>query len=375
MKSFLRGIVLNLTVYYIAMIYKSAGLARLGFMLTGIIITALIYLSINSRKLRFSMDIPISLAEQGQDVTVRIWVEKLGMFYPQKMMFKMELGNFFGKEKYHAWLRTSRGASDYKRYSEREHSYDYSVKMYGAGNYEIQFMKIRIYDMLGFFYVTRKCRCFRNIQVLPQIHEVPVILGHGVRNFYGDADDYDDLRPGYDVSETLRIREFQNGDKVESIHWKLSAKQDQLMVKESSMPKACPIVFILDTSDKGARNRKVRSSTNRFLQIVASISFAIMDSGCPHYVAWYSEARQEIVQIRVDSEDSFYLFLNYMLADRISEKVEGMQEMFEEKFRNQNLVHRIRLDRNLKIYKDDELWIEYAGRDIQNELSQTEIYL
>ena len=40
---------------------------------------------------------------------------------------------------------------------------------------------------------------------------------------------------GYDPSELFDVREFQNGDRLQSVHWKLSARTDELMVKELSL--------------------------------------------------------------------------------------------------------------------------------------------
>lgn len=66
------------------------------------------------------------------------------------------------------------------------------------------------------------------------------------RNFFGEADVYDDFHPGDDPSEIFGVREFRAGDKMQSIHWKLSAKSDDLLVRENSQPKACPLVFLLE---------------------------------------------------------------------------------------------------------------------------------
>ena len=53
---------------------------------------------------------------------------------------------------------------------------------------------------------------------------------------FGDADVYDDFRPGNDSSEIFDVREFRDGDKIQSIHWKLSAKMQELVVREDSQP-------------------------------------------------------------------------------------------------------------------------------------------
>ena len=56
------------------------------------------------------------------------------------------------------------------------------------GCYEFCLKKIRVYDLTGFFYVTRRLDQCVSVDVLPEICYVPVQLTDAVRNFFGDAD-------------------------------------------------------------------------------------------------------------------------------------------------------------------------------------------
>lgn len=120
----------------------------------------------------------------------------------------------------------------------------YSVNL--CGNYEFELVRIKLYDFSRLFYVTKRVKKYANVEVMPQIDEIPVRITDRVRNFFGDSDIYDDLRPGYDPSELFDVREFQNGDRLQSVHWKLSARTDELMVKENSLPKACAVAIVAD---------------------------------------------------------------------------------------------------------------------------------
>lgn len=143
---------------------------------------------------------------------------------------------------------------------------------------------------------------------MPQIDEIPVRITDRVRNFFGNSDIYDDLRPGYDPSELFDVREFQNGDRLQSVHWKLSARTDELMVKENSLPKACAVAIVADL-----RGIKKCRQADAFMKLLVSLSFSLMDQKCSHYVAWYDTAINDIVRARVDDEEGFYIFLNSFL--------------------------------------------------------------
>jgi len=91
------------------------------------------------------------------------------------------------------------------------------------------------------------------VQVLPRLHSTAVRMSERIRNFYGDADVYDDFQSGNDKSEVFDVREFREGDRMQSIHWKLSAKSEELLVREDSQPLACPLVFFLDNQSLGEK--------------------------------------------------------------------------------------------------------------------------
>ena len=161
----------------------------------------------------------------------------------------------------------------------------YSVNL--CGNYEFELVRIKLYDFSRLFYVTKRVKNMQMLRVMPQIDEIPVGITDRVRNFFGDSDIYDDLRPGYDPSELFDVREFQNGDRLQSVHWKLSARTDELMVKENSLPKA----YCGGHSSRFKGIKKGRQA-DAFYEASCLHPFSLMDQKCSHYVAWYDTANK-----------------------------------------------------------------------------------
>lgn len=194
---------------------------------------------------------------------------------------------------------------------------------------------------------------------MPQIDEIPVRITDRVRNFFGDSDIYDDLRPGYDPSELFDVREFQNGDRLQSVHWKLSARTDELMVKENSLPKACAVAIVADL-----RGIKKGRQADAFMKLLVSLSFSLMDQKCSHYVAWYDTAINDIVRARVDDEEGFYIFLNSFLKIKPDTKNDALF-LYGEKYRAEKLVCLLSVDGRLQIKRGEEI----VGRaDEKNEI-------
>ena len=162
-----------------------------------------------------------------------------------------------------------------------------------------------------------------------------------------------------DPSELFDVREFQNGDRLQSVHWKLSARTDELMVKENSLPKACAVAIVADL-----RGIKKGRQADAFMKLLVSLSFSLMDQKCSHYVAWYDTAINDIVRARVDDEEGFYIFLNSFLKIKPDTKNDALF-LYEEKYRAEKLVCLLSVDGRLQIKRGEEI----VGRaDEKNEI-------
>ena len=89
----------------------------------------------------------------------------------------------------------------------------------------------RIYDYLGLFSLSMPGAAGREMLVLPpavEIDDLPSLLQYAGKAWKP--------KPGGGFSEQHEIREYQPGDKLNQIHWKLSAKTGDLMVREAMEP-------------------------------------------------------------------------------------------------------------------------------------------
>ena len=365
MLSILLGIVVTGALFYISVLYKSTSLLLFGYASALLLILACLFLVYRMYMVQCSVTFPISIAECGKPLTVRIHLENRGFLPCLKFRCLLEQKNHFLNRKRKKWLRGGMAPSG-------KNSFDYSLVIEDYGSYEVRLKKVRIYDLTGMFYFHKKVKCGGSVQVLPRMQEIGVHLSQAARNFYGDADVYDDFRPGDDHSELFQIREFRNGDKIQSVHWKLSAKLDELLVKEDSLPKACPVVLFLNyKSDKQKKAEKV----NAYLVILASISFSLMDAGCAHYAAWYSSRRGDLVRVRIDDEESLYLFLSGYLEETFQTQEKNLTESYQEKYRGENYLYTLQLDERLQLLKNGERILRFHLEDWKTELNELELIL
>lgn len=324
MISFLVGLITSGILLYLAIIFESATFTMLGLIEALFVVLSFLILIVHLHSVRAKVSIPISIAEKGKPFNVHIVVNNSMPFGYRRMKFLVVYGNSMRPKNKKLWLEAKhipRGESEFR----------YVVRIDASGNFEMGVKKIKVYDYLGAFHLTRRMKGAANALVLPEINAVPLNIGERVRNFYGETESFDELRPGFEPSETFGVREYRPGDKPSNVHWKLSAKVDDLMIREGVLPKACAVILFLNMD---------RKNYDSLLDKAVGMSFSLMDGGCAHFVAWYSISRNDVIRTRVDDEESFYLFLvNYMqdcspkatldLVDRYREKYRGERGVYE----------------------------------------------
>lgn len=367
MISFLLGIVVILVTFYIALIYASTAIGLLGFAEGVLLVLAFVFLLFRRNKISAAIQIPIAVADPGKRVSVFLTTENKSRIPCMKIRYYIRYGNTFVGRLHGKWL------SGEPVYYGKE-TYEKSVIPGNVGNYMFFLEKIRIYDMTGLFFLTRKVKKSACVQVLPQLDNIQVRVTERVRNFYGDADVYDDFHPGEDSSQIFDVREYRAGDKMQRIHWKLSAKSDELLVREDSQPLVCAVVFLLDyrRMPHGKQRLQVKRA-EKFITIATDIVFSLMDAGCPHYVAWYSSSRQDVVRIRVDDEESMYLFLTCFMEDCIEDAPLPVKQLYEEKYRYDKPVYQMELGQNFKLTQNGQEIGKFDAKGWRNQLKQLEI--
>lgn len=104
-----------------------------------------------------------------------------------------------------------------------------------CGGYQIKIEEYKQYDSLNLFYLTNKTNSLLNITILPKM--INYDINH-LKNTLPDQNNtvYSSTQKGDDPTEIYDIHEYQEGDLLKNIHWKLSMKHDKLLIKENALP-------------------------------------------------------------------------------------------------------------------------------------------
>lgn len=116
-------------------------------------------------------------------------------------------------------------------------------------------------------------------------------------------------RPGGGPGEDYDPREYRPGDPMSSIHWKLSAKRDELVTKETlETVKPLPLLTLDPFGDADALDRT--------LDLLSGVSSELLTLGRPHGVAWADPATGEVRRCPVAGEADLRRCLEALLSQR-----------------------------------------------------------
>jgi hypothetical protein len=126
-----------------------------------------------------------------------------------------------------------------------------------------------------------------------------------------ESEYYSQIKSGDDPSEVFSIREYREGDRIQRIHWKLSSKQNQLMIKEFSNPLNCAVLIYLDFDIPTGKERL--PVTDALLECSLSLSYSFLAQKQYHYFSWYDSNQGICRRNRIITEKDLFEVVDGLL--------------------------------------------------------------
>ena len=140
--------------------------------------------------------------------------------------------------------------------------------------------KARACDLLGLFSLPllkkRNSACAAFFYPIVYTPELLVREGHTPDS---EGERYSGTKPGDDPSELFGLREYREGDRLSRVHWKLSQKTGQTLVKELSLPISDHLFFLLDLNGTG-------TEADTLLDVFATFSGFLAERENAHRVGY-----------------------------------------------------------------------------------------
>ncbi len=178
-------------------------------------------------------------------------------------------------------------------YARASNTVDYELAESFVGVFEVSVHRIYVTDWLGFIRVKKQCDAVREVKVFPSGE---VCAEPDMTALSGGMTEAEETRKkGNDFSEVVDIREYRPGDKLQNIHWKLSAGRDEFMVKERESMSSDQLVICVElTNDE-------RQVLNDLLKASYGLGQYLISLNVPFTVYYWSVDRDDMIETKVDN--------------------------------------------------------------------------
>lgn len=183
-----------------------------------------------------------------------------------------------------------------------------------CGETRIQCKRVMIQDLLGLYRIP--------VELLPEQRAIVYPKEAGIqtelsRQTIGSAreEGFMQNRKGNDASEMFELREYIPGDDIRSIHWKLSSKTEDLVLREASDPAHYNVILLIDYGMRRGETAVSDEELNAAIAFAATIGEQLLKFRMNFCMAVPTETGLKISAVRNERE------YRQMVADWLSRKI------------------------------------------------------
>ncbi len=257
-----RILYLSLLIITFTFVYYYGGKVPNMFFYTVLVlpIVSFTYMLIGYFMLKYEQSLDNDLIFKGDKVTLTVNITNRGFFILPyiSISFLNDKGGVIQKHKINN--------ISLQPFSKREISIDYIYKY--RGDFKLGVSTIEVQDFLGIFKVILKNKTPLYITVYPQIIDIDEFylssgyLSDNVSSIGGGKED---------ISTIEEINKYNYGDSLRKIHWKLTAKTNELMIREYEKVGSRSAILILDLQSDNFEVEKNAAIEDKLLETTIAI--------------------------------------------------------------------------------------------------------
>ena len=168
------------------------------------------------------------------------------------------------------------------KYSKKEHQYTATY----CGEVTFSYENIYLYDVFGFCRVSFPQDKKHHVVIYP--HKIPMeLLYNELSKPYENGLLQYQYKKGPDMSEIFDLKQYYPGDDIRHVHWKLTAKTRQMLLKEGTHNSSFETVLLVDIGLNDQNEEVDKKVLSKALSFAMSMSEELLLKNIGHYVALY----------------------------------------------------------------------------------------
>lgn len=266
-----------------------------------LLLYALISVHIITRYVSLSIEVPADCIPKDTAFTVKIKLENRCILPLVSCRVRLNTGNvFLGETVENDFVIPVRVHAQVEA--------EYPLRSLYAGNIEITVEKLILQDLLSFHAVEKQISVTKNVFIVPNGGSGEEFSLNAFEQGMNEVEE--SKLKGSDFSDVSQVREYIPGDAMKNIHWKLSAKRDNLMVKERLQMSSRKLLIVLRLEKRSG------AETDRVVETLYSFGNFMIRNRVPLTICWWSEKFNEIREEDAQSEEEWLQVMLHIFYTR-----------------------------------------------------------
>ena len=268
---------------------------------------ALILLRMDIAAMTLSLQAPVTSNVNAPLALDIAYKAKRPLFSVSAVEMTLEMQNLLFHTQEERWLRI--GLS-----SRKSSHVEFTPDM--CGEWFIRASGVQCLDVFGFCAAAVPCELFCRVKVMPEQNDITIMTDQASRA-KPEVGSFRVYQKGNDTAEVFELREYQEGDELKAIHWKLTSKMDRLIVREYSDSTRYDTIVLYDIALKANGEDVDKTLLSTSIGAVESLSRALVRAGIPHMAAFVFQSRIISAPIAAEADAAAFLYtlLSYPLAE------------------------------------------------------------
>ncbi len=312
----------SLLAYYLPNLFTSIFFHAMVYLL----LFLLIHLFYSYKKIIISQELEPTVVEHGHTSYYSCYVDNEGFLPTSIIIVRFLYDEDMFKDQLNQQVFTLRG------YQNKEFEYTLTFKYRGL--YSVGIDTVEIADILNIFKIKIRNVKPKKITVLPKVTELPNFdlsprLESTIKAAYSTG--------GKDATSFTDVRKYEHGDAIKRIHWKLSARHNELLVKNLEKSNQSPTMIFLDTEKSEESFAKNIIAEDKLLESLVSIVNQRLRKNHRVEVVYQEENLTELQYIYKDDFKYFFKTIASVTFDYKKDISVILDEYFDGKFDKKDL--------------------------------------
>src|SRR5699024_458339 len=198
------------------------------------------------------------------------------------------------------------------------------------------------YDFLGIFTRLIDQHSQSELFILPEVYPIKFSIDE-INAGFANSETNAINRRGTDGLEVFGIKEYSPEDDLKHVHWKLTSKFDELIVKEMTEAVNYTFLILIDFNLKKSGDKNDPAIIDAMIDTFISTSEALLAKGYEHSIGWLNKEADVIQVENVSSTDQLTFLLKQILLLEQTENKMSLLEYFTDSTLQEYFSHLIYL--------------------------------